>query len=241
MAVWIVVFGSMITTSFIARDVSAAGAHPGSSLAFWDQACAADKYNACRTYLQTLQLSCTNDRRAASCDKAGTLLLEGRHVPRDEATAAKRFSAECELGASAGCGRLASILSSAGPDRLQRDCNDGDGSSCFVLARASLLGLGLRRDPERARGLFHDACSNRWAAGCGQLGEVYAFGQGASVDTRSAIDYFERACSGDFAPSCFNAAIIYRQGLAGSVNPVRAAQRMRAACDLGFELACRSM
>lgn len=234
MAVWVLVFGTMMATGFL----SIGKAHPGGDPAFWRRACEDGRANGCQTWVRVLGVMCQRNSVAA-CDTRGRLLDEGRVVPRDLLKAGKSFWSACDLGFIGGCTRLRDLMLANGPDVFLRECNAGAGSSCFILGALHKTGAGVARDASRAVGLFKQACAHGLPRGCEQLGENYLRGEGTAADPAKAIESFEKACQDRHAASCYRVAVIYRRGIGGETNETLARRRFRRACDLGFPEACQ--
>jgi len=230
MAVWIAFFAMMAETRFLAST------HAGSRVAFWEQACAENRYNACRVLDNVLNLSCSA-RNGGSC-LALARRIDERAGRRDTADALQPLGYACELGERAGCRELGDRVTRGADATLQSLCDSGKDSSCELLALVYRFGIGVARDPSHALPLLAKACAGGWGRACGQLGESYAFGQGASVDSTRAIGLFESACRHAYAPSCFNVGMMYWRGIGVVRDETVAMQRFRAACDLGFDRGC---
>jgi hypothetical protein len=232
MAVWIALFSSFMVTGFLGKT------HPGADPSFWRQACGEGRWNACKTWVRSLNISCREDS-AAACLTLGKALSEGQIVPRDPADAGKSFGRACDLGVSSGCTSLVEFVSADGQDVFLRACDRGDGATCFILGSLLYKGLGVPQDAARAVTLFRQSCASGWPRGCGRLGESYLWGEGTTVDPAKAIQSFEEACRGRHAASCFNVAMMYRRGIGGLKDEALAQQRFRQACLLGFRSACQ--
>jgi hypothetical protein len=232
MAVWITLFSSLMATGFLGKN------HPGGGPSFWHQACQEGRWNACKTWVRSLNINCREDL-AAACFTLGEALNEGRVVPRDPAEAGKGFGRACDLGLSNGCASLVEFVRADGQDVFLRACDRRDGASCFILGSLSQKGLGVPQDAARAVTLFRQSCASGWPRGCGRLGESYLWGEGTAVDPTKAIESFEKACRGRYAASCFNVAMMYRRGIGGLKDEALAQQRFRQACVLGLGSACQ--
>jgi len=103
MGVWATAFVAMSATGHLGDD------HPGQWTPFWEQACAADRRDACLN-LYFLHDGYCEDGSAWSCNEIGILLAE-RYDNR--ATAAAAFNRACALQFAAGCDNAAAIRSSS--------------------------------------------------------------------------------------------------------------------------------
>jgi hypothetical protein len=233
MAVWISLFVVITATGFLSKGKD----HPGSNPAFWQQACAEGRWNGCKTWVHTLNVSCADDV-ASACLMLGQVLSEGRLAPRNASEAGKSFGRACDLGLPEGCASLIDFVRADGGNALLQDCNRRDGASCFILGSLVNKGLGVPQDLGRAVSLFGQSCASGWPRGCGRLGESYLWGEGTAVDQAKAIESFEKACRGHYAASCYDVALMYHRGLGTTKSDALARQFFRQACEQGLRLAC---
>jgi len=229
MSVWIALCAVMFGTRFLNAE------HPGSRVAFWEQACDEGRYNSCRVLTNVLTLSCSA-RDGHSCLTLAARLE--KQPGTDHTDALQRFGDACELGEREGCSQLAAHVAGGGRSTLEQSCQSGKTANCELLGLLYRFGIGVTRDPSQALPLLTKACDGGDSRACGQLGETFAFGQGASVDSTRAIGFFENACRGDYAPSCFNAGMMYWRGIGVERQESVAYERFREACDLGFDRGC---
>jgi hypothetical protein len=106
MSVWALVFAGMSASGYLTDK------HPGQWTPFWEQACAAERRDACLN-LYFLHDGYCADGSAWSCNEIGILLAE-RYDNR--AVAAAAFNRACTLRFAAACDNAAAI-GSAGPLR----------------------------------------------------------------------------------------------------------------------------
>ena len=99
MGVWGVAFAAMSASGYLGDK------HPGQWTPFWEQACAADRRDACLNLYFLHDGYCT-DGSAWSCNEIGILLAE-RYDNRD--TAAAAFDRACTLQFAAACDNVAGI------------------------------------------------------------------------------------------------------------------------------------
>ena len=99
MAAWIVFFGVM--TAMGAAD----GMHKGDSLPFWEQACAADKPQACARLLR-IEASYCGDNAGWACNELGRHYPKGGWSPPIRSARFGYFSRACEARFQAGCVNL---------------------------------------------------------------------------------------------------------------------------------------
>jgi hypothetical protein len=147
MAGWVVLFSAM--TAAGGTD----GMHRGDSLPFWEQACAADRPQACERLLR-IEGSYCNDNAGWACNELGRHYAQGRLVPADMDRAFLYFSRACEARFQAGCVNLLdpADLSRANPRALD----------LRLLVREG--GPNLIDMPERE--LYTRACRHGWSFAC---------------------------------------------------------------------------
>jgi hypothetical protein len=95
MACWAALCGTMLATGFVQAR------HPGTSIAFWEQAAQEGRPHAAENLITKLTLlSYTGN--ADACRELGKIYEAGKIVPKDLAAAAKNFARARELAASPG-------------------------------------------------------------------------------------------------------------------------------------------
>ena len=150
MAVWVLFFGAMA-----ARSGATDGKHTGDSVPFWQEACALDQRNACRTLALVEVVYCT-DGSGWACNEIGLHYTQGFDVLEpDPEYAAAWFSRACELGFQPGCANQRS------PEELHRD-NPRISDLRFLLREGR---QNLREMP--AETLRARACDHGWTFACG--------------------------------------------------------------------------
>jgi hypothetical protein len=145
--VWASAFIAMSASGHLGDD------HPGQWTPFWEQACAADKRDACLN-LYFLHDGYCADGSAWSCNEIGILLAE-RYNNRAIATAA--FNRACTLQFAAACANAAAVASAG----MLRHA-DPTAADYELILRGS---KGPLRDPEPAE-LYARACELGWAGAC---------------------------------------------------------------------------
>ncbi|HEY2512216.1 MAG TPA: hypothetical protein VGI39_15220, partial [Polyangiaceae bacterium] len=116
--------------------------------------------------LALLERACSGEAPMA-CTDLGTRSMEGKGVPVDYATAARKFERACDQGDAAGCEWLGSLAST---------------------------GRGIPKDPARAAQLYGRACDEGRKAACASLAWLFASGEGVSADEGHARELYARAC-----------------------------------------------
>ncbi len=148
MGVWAVAFGAMSASGHLGDK------HPGQWTPFWEQACAADKREACLN-LYFLQDTYCEEGSAWACNEIGILLAE-RYANRVVAAAA--FDRACTLQFAAGCDNAVAI---ARAGTLRHDAPTARDYR-FILRGSK----GPLPDLEPAE-LYARACALGWRAACG--------------------------------------------------------------------------
>jgi hypothetical protein len=96
MAVWVMVFTSMMVSGFLGyTDMEA---NPG----LWRLGCLHGRGSDCIAWLRELHSDCDN-ASARACFTLGRVLTDGRAVPGDSLTAAASLERSCKLGYAAAC------------------------------------------------------------------------------------------------------------------------------------------
>ena len=149
MSVYATAFAAMSATGHLGDD------HPGQWTPYWQQACAADKRDACLN-LYFLHDGYCADGSAWSCNEVGIMLAE-RYGNR--AVAAAAFNRACTLQFRAGCDNAVAI---ANARELRHD--DPTAADYRFILRGS---KGPIEDLEPAR-LYARACELGWPSSCGR-------------------------------------------------------------------------
>ncbi len=235
MGIWVAFFGIMVATGFLASSN-----HPGSYTAFWEKACDSGSGKACKVLDRIFDVQCQHDS-ARGCLNLGTLLSEGKRLPRNPLAAAWGFGHACDGGLARGCTSLVNLVKTDGDRVLMQPCSSGDGSSCFILGSLYHGVEGLTPNLAYAATLFQQSCAAGFTRGCGKLGESYLFGEGVPEDIPKAKQILEKACDGGYGAGCFNVGIMHRDGISTPRDRVLAQSRFRKGCDLGYRTACEAL
>jgi TPR repeat protein len=234
MAIWGSFFGFMFFSGFLS------GAHPGTDPALWERLCSDNDPRSCRVLAHTLDVECQHNS-ANGCLQLGTLLNDGKKIPRSPIGAARSLGRACDIGSQSACTSLLSLVATDGDSVLQQPCTQGDATSCFMLGSLYALGQGVNRNPERAATLYQQSCTAGFTRGCGLLGEAYISGQGVPRDMVKARQILEGACDAGYAFGCFNVGIMHREGIETVPNVALAQSRFRQGCTLGYPDACKAV
>ena len=157
MAIWSALFFGLLVTDEVGSE------HAGRDAAFWVQACAEDRRNACRSLLQLQTYECQQGLRAEACNDVGTLLSE-----RDPVGAQNSFARACAFGSAQGCANLETFVRgrTQTAQARQRACDQGQAAGCAELSLMFQLGDGVAQDEARAQALRDQACRMGWLPAC---------------------------------------------------------------------------
>jgi len=148
MGVWAAAFVAMSASGFLGDR------HPGQWTPFWEQACAADKRDACLNLYFLHDGYCT-DGSAWSCNEIGILLAE-RYDNRANAAAA--FNRACRLQFAAACDNAAAL---ANARALRHDAPTARDYPLILRgSKGPLAGL-------EPADLYGRACALGWPSACG--------------------------------------------------------------------------
>ena len=89
-----------------------------------------------------LDVQCQHNS-ASGCFTLGTLLSDGKGLPRDPIGAGRSFKQACDLGLESACSSLVNMVHTDGDGVLLEPCSHGDGRSCFMLGSLYYGGQGV--------------------------------------------------------------------------------------------------
>ncbi len=169
MASWGGLFSFMLGTGFVA------GVHPGTSVEFWDQACAERRRHACRYLIRALDFQSAHGSPSAS-NQLAIHLRDGEITERDLEAAGALFARACEQGDASGCANLAELYVREGVgnpgeaaraiSRLEAGGFDPTGRNAYIVGLAYATGRGRPVDERRARALFERSCAAGFSDAC---------------------------------------------------------------------------
>lgn len=134
--------------------------------------CGKGDKQACQEVLETDISGCENGD-GHSCTLLGIYHQGGKHVPKDEAQAAKYFEKACSLG---------------------------DGAGCWYCGTTHQGGVGVPKNLDRAIELLKKACDKNQVNGCLSLGQAYERYEPPELD--KALAAYERACKLKYETGC---------------------------------------
>ncbi len=195
MGIWVALFSVMMLMGFLGRT------HPGTDAALWERACGTGNSRGCDVMARILDVQCQHNS-ADSCFRLGTILTEGKKLPRNPIGAARSLGHGCDFGSQGACTSLASLVASDGGKVLQQPCEQGDANSCFMLGSLYAVGQSVTRNPERAAAFYQQSCMAGFLRGCGSLADAYITGDGVPQDMAKARQIFESACDRGSQSAC---------------------------------------
>lgn len=257
MGCWTALFSTMLLTGFVEKTP-----HPGSSIAFWNQAYKDGKPGAGLKLLNMVSTRVVKDDPVA-LNVMGGLLLKGELVVKDPAAAAYYFARSCELGNPRGCANLAyqflyenmaesKEAVARALDTLEASCGTpvgagemdlDQGQACWLVGYAYEIGEGRPQDGERALQYY------RQGAGLGSMQAVWGLVRSdlsTMPDLMQASQALTAACTrGDpqqeDGESCFWLAALSlgKNGFPGDKS--QAQPLLERACALGYAEGCESL
>lgn len=112
----------------------------------------------------------------------------------------------CVLLLAAGCRPDRSTCTD--PHACEDACSSDEPSACFAAAQGFMIGLGVKRQPERAFRLFTRACEAGHAGACTYVGSSYELGVGVGADPAQAKRYYTSACNSNEGRACVALALM---------------------------------
>ena len=146
---------------------------------------------------------------------------------------------KCETGANLIEKRFLAISAvlaiGADLDALQKECDGGNGTSCYELGVLyDNAREGAAQDYKKAAELYSKACNLGKGAGYSNLGFLYDNGSGAAQDGKKAADFYPKACNTGDEAGCSNLGYAYANGRG-------AKQDYAKACDMSNGGGCYNL
>ena len=242
MGCWAALFATMLSTGFVEAP------HPGRSITFWKQAADEGRADAPRKLVTMLGTRMAKDDGVAF-NAMGSLLMDGKHVARDEEAAARDFAIACELGSDRGCLNVLRLHFELGKrdsqaavaralDAVEGRCGTGGderGDGCYYLGAAYELGQGRPADAARAHSLYRQAAMRGHVDACKALARSEL---STLDDLLPAAQVLAGAARNDDAEACFWLAALYDGRHGFPRDPQQSRALLAQACRLGLEEAC---
>jgi hypothetical protein len=203
--------------------------HPGHKVLFWQEACQANRVNACETLAVILDTNC-RDGSGWACNEVGALRWHRRVKSADQFM--NDFSQACSMGSAAGCDNMTA---------LQQDKATAPRQARPVLRDyAVVLRTGKGQIPEETPAdILQRACNEGWLTGCHDLAVVYLQRQGPARDTTQARLALEKACDGRIAAACSDLGFMHYSGDGVTADRSKGLGYLKQACNLGLPAACQ--
>ncbi|CAN5878401.1 hypothetical protein BH11MYX3_BH11MYX3_26370 [soil metagenome] len=211
---------------FNAANNMGRGADPVKTMALFQRACDLGSEGGCSNaavgYLlgegvpkdlerarKMLTETCDRDD-ATGCRNLAVMYRDGQGVAVDAAKVLVLLSKACELGNHEEAGACsvagAKLVETDTPRALkyfEKACSL-DPSFCLNLGVANASGMGMAKDPAKARTLYDKACTAGNASACNNLGDLMNRGIGGAKDKAAAHALFQKACDGGEKVGCEN-------------------------------------
>lgn len=124
---------------------------------------------------------------------------------------------------------------------LERQCIDGNATSCFELAHKFRTGVGAEQNMKLAFQFYGKSCDQNNASGCAGLGYMYNLGRGTTRDSRAALSSFLKACELSEITGCAGAGNILIGGSLDNRNRQEGIKLLRYSCSQNYDWACNRL
>ena len=221
--VWTAVFVTLLRVDGVGDN------HPGHKVLFWQQACQADKANACENLSVILDTYC-RDGSGWACNEVGALRWHRRVATADRFM--EDFSKACAVNYESGCDNL---------NALQQDAKTPPRQTRPALRDFPVvLRTGKGAIPEQTPAdIYGRACSEGWLTACHDLAGLYLQAQGVPRDTVRARQALEKACDGRIAGACSDLGYMHYSADGVPLDKPKGLALLKKACDLGLTRACQ--
>lgn len=249
MGCWIVLFGAMISTGF------AYGAHPGNSLAFWQQAVKDGKPFAERSLVLEAASQALSTQNGEAFNVLGLASLSGKGgLPQNRQAAAQSFSQACDAGDVSGCENVVTQFLFLGEmhseeavrralQSLEASCAAGGNSkACFLLGTAFEMGRGPQRDLARAAQYF-EQCGAQNVFACKALARIALGPQPPTISpgtVQATAATLQAASEQGDAEASWYVAYMYVRGVGLPQDQQQATTHLQRACTQGSAQACEA-
>jgi TPR repeat protein len=220
-SLWILVFGAMSYAKGVGDY------HPGHTVPFWEQACRADRRNACWN-LAGLESNSCRDGSGWACNEVAILMATGK-VPATMPPG-ELFERACQEGSASGCDNAKALAAGSHDFHL----GDPQYIDYVLMLRQGKGPISEHSDLD----VYTRACNEGWTAACGNLAGLYLQGTDVPQDKPRARLLLTKACEGGSARSCSNLGLMYKRGDGVPQDNAKALAYLKRACDLGLAQAC---
>lgn len=161
-------------------------------------------------------------------------------IVKDEQKAKKYYEESCKLGSKDSC-KVYQMLSSPKENlpSFIRECENGDGLSCLVVAGLYLDGKDVEQDKKKAKEYYKKSCKLGQKSGCKQY-EALKDNDG---DINLILLHSYRAeCDNEGFFGCYNVGSIYELGNRTIKKDLAKAKiYYKKSCDMGFDKGCEKL
>jgi TPR repeat protein len=138
-------------------------------------------------------------------------------------------------------------------EAAQQQCNAGDQQACVVLSGFYWRGVGVARDPAKARSLIDSACAAGNALGCDLRSRFASPAEPAAAPESSAaaaepasVGYdvtgmLDQRCGAHDFNACTGLGTMYLRGAGAPADAAKANHYFQQACDGGNAEGCRQL
>lgn len=183
------------------------------------------------------------------CARLGRAQYNGKGTSRDLEQAERNFERACDADNALGCAGLGHALlfgrsgKGAEPKRgvalAEKACEQGEQRGCALLGLASLNGIGVPRDAEKAKEYFDTACRGDEKRGCLGLAVLEYHGQGGTERSpETAVKKFREFCAGELEDACAYVGMAHLSGIGAERNVKKALSVLERACDRAPPAGC---
>lgn len=222
MAIWAVTFVGLFAMRGVGKQ------HPASLLPFWQDACAKDLRNGCKT-MESVEERLCDKGSGWACNERAIRWMQPGSSAASQADAMMSFKSACEHGFKPGCANLE--FAAIGPSALQRDRPPPEDYQ-YLIDNTML--------PKQRTGMqeLQWACEQGWKTACEDL-QTYSAMNAATASGATAapadaeLQSLTSTCGAGVVLSCQRLGLRYRNGTG-----VPRDSRRAMACELGLADIC---
>ena len=192
------------------------------------------KYEKSAKYLER---AC-NLKNGEACFRLSKLYLYGEGVEGDFDKTFELVKKSCRLNYIEGCVEEGVIYKIEGKFNkaisiLNKTCKLNNGRGCNELGDIYFIGLGVDKNEEKAKELYHKACKLKYSYGCLNEANFYS--------GKKALEIYKKACNLNNNRGCYQVGYFYEKGNYIQKDIKKAKTFYKKACDLGHEKACTKL
>lgn len=167
----------------------------------------------------------------------------------DQKEVQRLFDRACDLGDADGCLEAGSRWAAGtgveeaskkeALSRWEKACAGGVARGCASLGLNLVLGLEVKKDPDRGQKLLLQACNASDAHACKDLGGLHLAELVPEPDPKKGVVLLENACNLGYGDGCNELAVAHAQELAGLTRDASTIARLFSkACRLASPAGC---